>query len=708
MALTAVGRYQVPAGQVFYLHVQDPDDLDSMYMLGSDAGTWKVYKFTWPDTLAVVATIGTYLTGKYIKAAQIVNGNFAWGLGYLDSNKYYCFTVATAQNFGSDDSRIYDVNVATGDVTYYSPGMGPAPGFEPWVFVGHCRNGYDGTGTYTYMVVSGGGHQWSVIKKYIGVSGGSYIHDLTGQEPILAPDDQNFVSWDANAQVFRKYATTTLTNVGLNLGSGYLPTVAVLNAQGWGVGTFTVIYWGSWYYPYKDLTWDDNNRYIMMGCTTDTGRVMVGVKKNVVTGQYSLCHFLSDVSAANWQSYNCFDLWKDAGGKERFYYTTDGTPHLQRIYADYWPFTGETYLTVDTGTPYVTYVQTAEGGYSYVYHYNGSGYASCITKIYDDEFVADAASPAISAPGLMLKWKDKRVFFSGVSDYERFLWWAQPYEPQALDIGWDGYNTTVFDDEDVTSLIVLEDTLYIGSKKGWMRLRGKTPDHWALDLTLATYGPLNDKAVSVTPFGAIYPRSSGLYLFNGYTSRLFFEKGKGLMENINWDSLDKIFSIWDGRYYRLYYPKDSATSNDRELIVDMIAGPDSARGTEGDRAASAGWADIPTGTIYLGDESGNILTEGGGSTSRDLEITTKEYPAQGLIQAGQFSKLHYDIDCAGASVYITPIYDGTAGTAILIPTNNTRTRGHILLPKGNAYRVGIKITVSTTAAVKIYEPWVLE
>jgi hypothetical protein len=101
------------------------------------------------------------------------------------------------------------------------------------------------------------------------------------------------------------------------------------------------------------------------------------------------------------------------------------------------------------------------------------------------------------------------------------------------------------------------------------------------------------------------------------------------------------------------------------------------------------------------------MTLGGTAAQRPFSLTTKEYPAAGLLDAGQFSALHYDIDLAGATLSIIPICDGVEKTAITI-TNTTRTRSKVSLPKGNFYRVGFRFEVTTDAAVKFYDPWYIE
>jgi len=400
-------------------------------------------------------------------------------------------------------------------------------------------------------------------------------------------------------------------------------------------------------------------------------------------------------------------MWQnDDDVSTRWIYFSHGSANGVVYSSSVWPVVATNYVDVDTGVNVYVHALHTNEQYCYAVH-SGGGQGVCITKLMETELITGEAEPSIGGIGARILMKDKRVFFIGVPGYGKYLWWGQPLEPQALDVGWDGFNSTVFDDEDNTSINVLDDNLYIGSQKGFIRLRGKSPDSWVLDQTLATIGPLSDKTSSITPFGLIYPRENGLWLFNGFTSVLFFEKGKNLLNNVNWTEYARAFSLWDGRYYRLYYPSGSSVENDRELVVDLIGGIENARGTEGDRAATFGFADLTTNTVYLGDASGNLMTLGGTVASRAFSLTTKEYPCNGLLNAGSFSALHYDIDLAGATLTIIPICDGVEKAALTI-TNTTRTRSKVSLPKGNFYRVGFRFEVTTAVAVKFYDPWYLE
>jgi len=302
--------------------------------------------------------------------------------------------------------------------------------------------------------------------------------------------------------------------------------------------------------------------------------------------------------------------------------------------------------------------------------------------------------------------RGKRIFGIGVSDYPRHLWYGNPYEPQALESSWDGYNTTIFEDDDNVSLHELGGHIYIGANSGFKRLRGATPGEFSLDDTPSTVGPESHDTCQVTPIGLMFPRRDGMYLFSGYTSGIIAHQVKNLLAQVNWNAIAAARSVWDGRFYRLFYPAGGATTNNRELTLDFIGGLKDVRAGEGNRAISAVVFDKATQTVYYGT-SGGVLGTAAGAGSRSFEITTKEYVSADLLSSGSIGVLHYDLDTKGEDVTVTPIYDGVDQAPIVLNTDG-RTKSQESLPKGNFYRLGFRIAATTNKDMVLYEPWLLE
>lgn len=302
-----------------------------------------------------------------------------------------------------------------------------------------------------------------------------------------------------------------------------------------------------------------------------------------------------------------------------------------------------------------------------------------------------------------IAYRGKRIY--GITSNR--LWWGAAFQPDALEPSWDGYNTTTFDEHDNTSLHEYDGFIYVGSRAGFMRLRGATPADWSLDPTPATVGPLSDETCAVTPLGILFPREEGMFLFNGYTSRPTCGQIKDVLDQVNWTAFpDVAFSTWDGRFYILHYPATGSATVNRELILDFAFGEANVRATEGDFTLTAAFFDRYDQKVYYGD-GGGVLYDGTGAESRSFEVQTKEIPTKDAIAAGEFTNLHYEADTKGEPLTITAIYDGVEQESFTITTSG-RAKGSIGLPQGISYRTGLKISATTTLDMVLYEPWFLE
>jgi len=699
---------------------QDPENLDRFVYLAHDS-TWKIWSIVWGEDPTMLCDLGTLLDGQLLPTMCVVANNSSTFLGTLDETPHFAFCFFKSNLGVGADYGICDVNMNTGAYTVHYPFPTAHQGI---MFDGKIFSRYEASGTVffcsaQYTDIGNNYIVWGK-KRY-----GEVVGEASAEQNTNVPASRDAVFMDEinRLSYFFAYAGYYYQTILSNFQSGGLPySGSVLPAENADLGGYGNPDWISHTInspvPAVRRMWDDNYLY-GFGQTSHGGPAVYELfffKKNLVTGAYVTTRMLTLPAggSGNGTSHMAFDIWQpgsDTTKRRMFYAYFRGEKVHSSLVS---PAVDTDSIAIDNAygvgvsNPAIVSLHTADE-YVYAFHSGGNLYGNCLTKIMETENIApDEGTVSIGGIGARLLFKDKRVFFIGVPNYGKYLWWAQPMEPQSLDVGWDGYNTTVFDDEDNTSLNALDDSIYVGSQKGFIRLRGKSPDSWVLDQTLATTGPLSDKTSSVTPFGLIYPRENGLWLFNGFTSVLFFEKGKNLLTNVNWDEYARAFSLWDGRYYRLYYPSGSAIENDRELVIDLIGGIENARGTEGDRAATFGFADLTTNTVYLGDASGNLMTLGGTVASRAFSLSTKEYPCgPGLMDAGTFAALHYDIDLAGATLSIIPICDGVEKTPITI-TNTTRTRSKVSLPKGNFYRMGFRFEVTTDAAVKFYDPWYIE
>jgi hypothetical protein len=719
MALTIVGRVLLDTVAPRAV-CQDVRDFDRFYFLAPYGSGWAFYTIKWGDSSpTLIVDLGTILNNhRFYGAALDVNFDFL--NGETDSTPHYVIAHGTQNLVGSpikSDVSILEINVLDGTFTNLLTDKGPNPGlWQSLELAGFTSSIPTWNGTMFFMAVSGGGQQGAVTKMYGSSVTSGFKTGVGSMGGELSPVfDKAFPheAWVAHKDTDDRSNCCYYASIGGNMLPGPLPYASQIHSQ---LGLNSFLYRSGFYFPgtpqrYKAWT-DDYVYWFSYGSYSDgtaLHAVPIYFRYNTATGAiaYEKLTAFTDYSAGEGVAVDAFDI-VESNKKRAIYFGFGTNPTVYRSTA--WPFGITSSVYIDVGTTGYLSLHTGKDGTLYAFEAKGylNEYGNQFVKILDTEWEPDEPVGSLGGIGTMIVMKNKVLFFAGVPNYGRYIWWTQPMEPQSLDTGWDGFNSTVFDDEDNTALKVYNDTIYVGCKKGWKRLRGRTPDVWTFDPTQATIGPLTDKSACTTPYGIIFPRESGLWVFNEYHTTLFFDQGKNLMANVNWDAFDKAFALWDGRFYRLYYPTGTSEVNNRELVVDLVGGLENARGTEGDRAASAGFVDVTTGTVYLGDENGNLMTLAGGTGERTFELTTKEYPTNGLVDAGTFSKLQYDIDTDGATVTITPICDGLEYSPLTLPATVGRVRKSISLPKGNFYRVGFRIDTTTDKDVKIYEPWFLE
>jgi hypothetical protein len=736
MSLFLYGQYDLVEFGVngaYGAPVQDLEDPNIFYFANRDTvdGYLKIYKLEWTSTTPVITLLwilGT--TDRLPIGAGAIAWNVVAGFGALDTDQHYCFLAQQVSNHAY--KRLVQVNLKTGNwwqTTAQTWGCGSKQVVATAGLAGTCfATGYVSSSPdflvnylgfwimdYGNSLVSGSEVAPTIF--YQNYGGASYRDSRARVIAHTAEEYRAVVFMKDYYRVFNLAGNGTEHKVlsqdfiqekieGYDISSGWG------NVGGDSAENHTV--------PYRYIP-DGNLRYffaVAPRAGTGDDEKLAWVCLNVRDGATTIQDISSFVAATaeftEADNDYCIDALATDWDVERVAFGVQwriggGVMRADTLFASTFP-TIESPLdsiVVDGASGCLDAIFCIDNCWLVFSRSGGHNYA--ITRILDDKIIVeDDEDPTPPAYGAIVHYKDKRVFFIGAEGYDRYLWWGQPFEPQSLDTGWDGYNTTLWEDEPCRALIEFENVLYVGSKKGWFRLRGSSPDHWIPDNLAGTKGPFNHHSVGVSPAGALYPRKDGLWLFNGYTSRLFCEGVKNLLADMNWDcDLSIPFAVYDGRYFRLYYPTGSSEVNNRELIVDLIGGVENARATEGDRAASCGFYDPVTDITFLGTEDGDLVIEGA-SGSREIEITTKEFPAAGLINAGTFSRLHYDIDTAGATITITPIYDGVEQESLTLPATPGRVRSSVSLPKGNAFRVGIKITAETDADVKIYEPWVLE
>ena len=262
-------------------------------------------------------------------------------------------------------------------------------------------------------------------------------------------------------------------------------------------------------------------------------------------------------------------------------------------------------------------------------------------------------------------------------------------------------NSVFLSGENITGLVILDEQLYVASQRTWRRLRGRTPSDWAWEDTAAVKGPICEKVIAKTPWGALYPGNDGcMWVFNGYQS-------SKILETFKFDTLPDTNShaTFDGRYYRLFYGDTTYP----ELIIDFFNFPErSPIVVQSTRNYTCSFYYPGSNEFYVGDSSGYVRTGEDSDTEVTLSFKTSETPADQLIKTGDFANVLVQANTQGDNLIITPYEDGVEQDALTAFTSTSLVREPVPL-KFNSYRsLAFLVSITTSEDIEIREPWMLQ
>jgi len=260
-------------------------------------------------------------------------------------------------------------------------------------------------------------------------------------------------------------------------------------------------------------------------------------------------------------------------------------------------------------------------------------------------------------------------------------------------------NSIFLEGEDVTALMIIDEQLYIGSQRTWMRLRGTDPTTWVWEPTNAIKGPLSWRSIANTQYGVISPGNDGhIWLFNGYSSNR-------IIEQFIFDTKPGItcHATYDGRFYRLFY----GDATYPEIIFDFQGGLAAVRPVQSTRDYSASYYHVNSNELYVGDSDGYLRN--GNDEAQDVTLTfqTPEVPIEQLINVGEAGSLLVHVNTQGDDLIITPYQDDVAQSALsaIVTSSLIRNPKSISL---NTYRsLSFLVSITTQKEIEIREPWIL-
>ena len=264
---------------------------------------------------------------------------------------------------------------------------------------------------------------------------------------------------------------------------------------------------------------------------------------------------------------------------------------------------------------------------------------------------------------------------------------------------YDNMNDVFLAGENITAIVVLDENVYVASKKTWTRLRGRDPGQWIWEPTSAECGPVSWRSCVVTRWGVIYAGNDGrIWLFNGFRSVPFFE-------NFVFPTTPGVecHGTFDGRFYRLFY-EDTAYP---EIVVDFLDYPATPpRPVQSARSAISSWYEKGFG-LYIGGADGYVRNGEDVTQEVAILIETPEVPVEDLATLGDMGKLVIRADTAGANLVITPKQDGVEQDALTpIVTNSLRTDS-ASVALGQYMVQSFILEITSAGAVRIMDPLIL-
>ncbi len=292
------------------------------------------------------------------------------------------------------------------------------------------------------------------------------------------------------------------------------------------------------------------------------------------------------------------------------------------------------------------------------------------------------------------------------------VYWSEPglyhiFKYNALAGDYTNVNSVFLGGEDITAVKLIDENLYFGSKKGWRRLRGRSPDSWLWEDTSAIRGPINHESAIETSFGVIYPATtdendtgpvSRLWLFSGFDARPILEEFVFSTPPSN-----AAHATFDGRFYRLFYED---TTNP-ELVVDFYGYPrQPPRIVQSTRTATASFFDKATGKLYLAD-SQYVRQGKNTSASVVMSLRTAEVPPENLAVLGSMGKLIIKINTKGDNLTITPILDGKVKDALTVVSTEEMEYKQVPIRFGDCRTIAFNLAITSTKDISLIEPIIL-
>ena len=289
--------------------------------------------------------------------------------------------------------------------------------------------------------------------------------------------------------------------------------------------------------------------------------------------------------------------------------------------------------------------------------------------------------------------KDNAAFWSVPGEYHTFIF-------NTSSDTYTNTNEVFLAGENITGMIILDEQMYFGSAGGFRRLRGADPASWRWEDTGATKGPVSERALSKTRWGALYPGNDGrIWMFNGFESSPILEY---FVFDVKPSSLSH--ATFDGRYYRLFYKDETYPS----IVVDFFGFPNiPPRVVKSVQDADSSYYDKFADTYITGTSDGFIKTGVNNEPDVEIIIRTPEIPVEALDKLGDMGTLVLRLNTNGGNVEVTTIADGIELDSVSTFSTDSYQFYPVSVPLGCQYTLQFEIKITTKQDFILGEPLML-
>jgi hypothetical protein len=190
------------------------------------------------------------------------------------------------------------------------------------------------------------------------------------------------------------------------------------------------------------------------------------------------------------------------------------------------------------------------------------------TPFYYDNSTTTAITDTEAPAGKFCAFHKGRLFIAGqAADPTRLAWSEFADYTNWVSTGFTYVPQSKTGDE-ITGMTVFQDNLIIFTRKTKYILFGDDPGNFVLRQSSGKKGAVNQACIASDPNYVYFLSDDGVYRYNGSQDELMSDPIQTEIDNIA--DKEKTAGVYEGNYYRLYYPQTGSTVNDSCILWDTL------------------------------------------------------------------------------------------------------------------------------------------